>query len=182
MSRVISFRDLQRIPTLRTYSEDSMIRPDMDEIMFRYLAELGFSLDHPIEYIPSLHRDMAGNVAIGYQAVGEVIATSRAGEQQHPYLRHPVCPLIDRLMAVAKKDMSLAFELSRMAGQSVNVDEGAVEEDPTFPDEWIEPTFKENDAKIKNLLVRRNSVRKIRYNENGSVKTPKEILYENGRK
>ncbi len=174
MSRVISFRDLQRIPTLRTYKEDAMIRPEMDPIMFRYLAELGFSLEHPIEYIASIHRDCAGHVAIGYQAVGEIVPS----KSKHPYLRHTTCPLAERIQAVAKDDMSLAFELARMAGRMVIVDNGASEEDATYPDDWIEPTFKENSEKLKALTERSNNVRKIRYNENGSAKTPKEILKE----
>ncbi len=173
MARVISLRDLQRIPTLRTYTEDALIRPDMDHIMFMYLAELGYDMDSPIEYIPSIHRDLAGNVGLGYQVVGEIVDA----KTKHPYLRHKICPLYERIAALAKSDMSFAIELARMASIKINLTDNA-EEDEEYPDNEVERTYKENTAKINKLITRRNDLRKTRYDEKGRPLTPKEILKE----
>lgn len=172
MSRVMSLRDLQRFEALRTYKETSLIHPVMDLVMFKYLGALGFSLDHPIEYIPSFHRDMQGRVALGFQAVGEI------DHENKEYLRSHLCPLVDRLMAAAKKDMSLCVELCQMSGQRVPLDDDAIEEDNSFQDEWIEPNYKTNLASIEALLEIRDNIRRPRRNENGTEKTPKEIIYE----
>lgn len=166
MSRVISFRDLQRIPELSNFSEAEMLRPSMDEQIKTYLAALGFDVRKPIFYVPAVHRDLSGWVELGFYATGEV-------NNDPSYLKHPMCPAIERLVATARKDLGLAFILSRMMGCGVDLtDEGLEEEDSNLPDEYYEPDAQEVSDAIQLLAHYRDSVRGNPHNEEtGALKT-----------
>lgn len=170
MARSFSLRDMKRIPALKGYSEAALVDPKMDKTVFSYLKELGFSLNHPIQYIPSKHRDLTGVVSVGYQAVGEIDKDNR------DYLRSPLCTLNERIMAAAQTDMSLAFEMAQMSGQSIDLEEVAAEDDGDFDDNLIEKDYEDVKNQIKKLQEHLDKVRKNTYNESGSAKTALEIL------
>lgn len=170
MSRVISFRDLQRIPFLSSYSEVELLQVSMDAKVNLALGQLGFNLDAPILYVPVKHRDMAGGVGVGYRAVGEI-------NNDKAYLDSPVCPQIERLIWASRQDMSLARLLARMMGHSINLsDDSGAEEDPFIGEEYLEPDCEEVTAEIRILENLRDELRGSPYNEFGALKTPKEYL------
>lgn len=166
MSRVISFRDLQRIPELSKFSEAEILHPSMDAKVKEYLEALGFDIRKPVLYVPAVHRDLAGNVALGFYAAGEV-------NNDPNYLRSALCPTIERLVAIARKDLGLAFILSRMMGCGVDLtDEGLEEEDSNLPDEYYEPDADEVSALIQFLTHLRDHIRGTPHNaETGALKT-----------
>lgn len=170
MSRVFSFRDLKLIPEFSGKTEREMVRLECDALMNEALSQLGFSLRAPILYIPSLHRDLQGRVAIGYRAVGQI-------NEDPAYLNSPLCPLIERLIVAARKDPSLAAELSRMIGGGVNLDDDNAADVVKDMDEAdVEPDWQRNERYIRELTEFRDMVRGSPYNEAGSLKLPSEYV------
>lgn len=165
MSRVFSFRDLKRIPELSNFSEIELIHPRHDQTMRAYLYVLGFDIMKPIYYVPAMHRDLSNNVAIGFMAVGDI----RTGAVD--YLNSPLADEIERLIVIARKDMSLAVTLARMMGHSVDLTDDSLDtEDCNLPEEYWEPTADADAATILALTVYRDSVRGDERDESGFPK------------
>lgn len=170
MSRIFSFRDLQLVPQLAHLTEHQMVRLENDRLMTTALSILGFSLRHPILYVPSLHRDMQGKVAVGFRATGTL-------NEDPVYRNSSLCPQIERLIWAARRDPTLAAELSRMIGHSINLDDDYAEEPlTTLEDEYIEPDYKKNLKLIQDMEAYRDTVRGNPYNEAGSLKLPHEYI------
>lgn len=167
MSRVFSFRDLQRVPGLDRLTETELLKVENDDEVNAVLAVMGFDISQPILYIPSQHRDMTGRVAVGFRAVGQINGRS-------DYMNTRLCPLIERLIYAAQKDPSLARELAKMIGHSVNLDDEAIEEDGLFLDDDVDPDYEIITAQLEALVEIRNSIRGFPYNEQGNLKTPAE--------
>lgn len=168
MSRVLSFRDLQRIPALAKYTESELLGIEMDEKINKCLAALGFDVRQPILYVPTIHRDMAGKVAMGFRAVGEIDPYNRE------YLNSRVADPVEWLIASSKTDMSLARELSQMMGAGICWSDDNGTENDDFPDELIEESFGADASAILILERMRDQVRGTPYNEAGALKTPEE--------
>lgn len=167
MSRVLSFRDIQRVPGLDKYTEVQLLSIERDKEVNEVLEVLGFDINQPILYVPSKHRDLAGKVAVGFRAVGQI-----SGNDE--YMNSRLCPLIEKLVWAAKRDPSLAQELFKLIGHSVNLEEEAIEEDGEFLDEEVEPDFDDITEQIQALEELRNVIRGWPYNDQGNLKTPKE--------
>jgi len=170
MSRVFSFRDLQLIPELSHLTEHRMVRLNSDSLVNKALSQLGFSLRRPIFYVPCLHRDLQGNVAVGFRATGTL-------NEDPLYRESSLCPQIERLLWAARRDGSLAAELARMIGHSINLDDDSAPEPMAYiEDEYIEPDYQKNAALIAELESYRDLVRGNPYNEYGSLKLPHEYV------
>lgn len=167
MSRIFSFRDLKRIEKFASLREVDMLSIEYDDSINEALGQLGFDTRAPILYVPSLHRDLAGKVEVGYRAVGEI-------NNDPSYLNSKLCPIIERLIWAARKDPSLARELSKMMGHSVNLDDDAAEESKDFPDVDVSENYADIQAQIELLTEIRDSIRGNPYNEFGNLKTPAE--------
>lgn len=171
MSRVISFRDLRLIEGLTKYNEIELLHPDRDDEINKNLEELGFSTNFGVVYVPSKHRDLQGNVGVGFQAVGEIATQSE-------YLHSSLCPLIERILAASKCDMSLAREMAAMLGSSVNISaqDGIepVDDEEEFPNEYIEEDYDSVREQIAALAAIRDTIRGSIYNEYGNIRLPEE--------
>lgn len=175
MSRVISFRDLQRVPALSKLSETELLKIENDDLVNSALVQLGFDIAQAIYYTPSKHRDLAGDVAVGYRAVGEL-----SGDRE--YMRSRLCPLIERLIWASQRDPSLAKELNNMMGGGVNLDEDALTDSGEYLDEDIEPDYEIVSAQLRALEDIRDSIRGCAFNEQGNLKTTAEYKIDyNGR-
>lgn len=173
MSRVISLRDIKKVPGMEGYKESALIDPKMDAVVLPLLGKLGFSMDEPIHYMACNHRDMSGVVGLGYRAVGQI-------SNDPEYLRHPLCPMIERLVHASKTDPSMAKEMFSMLGHTVNLSDDAYEDDPDFPKDDIVDTFEKDSSDIAKLTEYLNKARKESLKDNGTYKTPREILREKG--
>lgn len=167
MSRVISFRDLKIVPSLSQYTEVELLSTNLDDKVNNVLGQLGFNLKAPILYVPTKHRDMQGGVGVGFRAVGHI-------NNDHAYLSSNICPMIERLIWASLKDPSLARELAKMMGHTVNLDDTALEIDDPMYEEEIEDDYEMTSAQIVALTTIRDVVRGSPYNEQGILKTPKE--------
>lgn len=169
MSRVFSFRDLQRIPALAGLTEVQLLSVERDDLVNTQLAQLGFDIRKPILYVPAKHRDLTGKVAMGYRAVGDIDPHNRE------FLNSSVCLPIERLIAASKTDMSLCRELAKLMGSNVDLRDDSMEEEPEdFPDELTET---DEEAVYHEILILENirdQVRGSPYNEHGGLKTPME--------
>lgn len=171
MSRVFSFRDLQRIPALSNLTEIQLLAIERDDLINSYLGKLGFDLNKAILYSPAKHRDLSGKVGVGFRAVGDINPNNRE------FLNSKLCQPIERLVAASKYDMSLTRELAKLMGSTVELkDDQAVEEDDGFPDELIEEDYDAVEAEILVLENIRDMIRGSPYNEHGALKTPSEYI------
>lgn len=168
MSRVLSFRDILRIPEFKDYNEIGLLHPSMDSRVNFYLGQLGFDLDYAIVYEPSKHRDMAGKVAVGFRAIGEISINNA-------FIGSRLATFEDRMMAAYNKDPGLARELANLGGNSVSFKSAEIEnsaEDEEFPDTLIEPDYEEVAREIRNLEKIRDAIRVDVRDESGSFKLP----------
>jgi hypothetical protein len=140
------------IPTLSKYNEIELLHPSLDTVVKNCLKELGFDIGHPIEYIPSKHRDMKGHIAVGFRAVGE-ISTDRE------FLNSPLATMVDRVAASARYDLSLTKELCSLMGRSLDITEDATEEDEEYPDEMMEDDYQLISNEIESLERIRDVIR-----------------------
>lgn len=173
MSRVFSFRDLQRIPELSHLNEIDMLSIANDKLINSYLAVLGFNIDAAILYEPSKHRDLQNKVAVGFRAVG-VITQDRA------YLNSPLCTPTERMIAASFTDMSLTKELAKLSGTSShpeltdmrvnNIGDNSSKQEY----EYSEPDYEEVTKQIEFFTILRDQIRGNPYNEYGSLKTANE--------
>lgn len=168
MSRVISFRDLRVIPELAQYNEVELLHPSRDKMMAKYLEQLGFNTDAPVQYIPNKHRDMQGNVGVGFRAVGTIAVGSE-------FLESRMATMEDRILATYFTDPSLARELAQMMNTGISFSDGddnsLLDDEDEFPEELTEPDFPEVEAALKELEQLRDSIRGSMYNESGAPKT-----------
>lgn len=168
MSRVFSFRDLIRVvPQFQGKSEYDLIRPEMDEAVHDVLADLGFSMRHAITYVPALHRDLTGRVAVGFMARGALNHYARS------YLSSPLCDPIELLIAAAKRDPSMAAELAKMLGGKHCLDNDcAIDKEPPY-DGKVEPDYEDNLLMIQGLTQLRDFIRGNEMLDDGTMQTPK---------
>jgi hypothetical protein len=162
------------IPELAQYNEVELLHPSKDKLVAKYLEQLGFNTDAPVQYIPNKHRDVQNNVAVGFRAVGTIATDS-------PFLKTSLATMEDRIMATFFKDPSLARELAQMLNTGISfvdaddvLPEDAQEE---FPEELIEPDYEEVSDELKTLEDLRDSIRGSMFNESGAPKTYAEYVY-----
>jgi hypothetical protein len=165
MSRTTSFRDLIGIvPQLKGKTERELISPKMDWEMKNILDQLGFSVHRGVDYYPCKHRDLKGNVGVGYVAVG-YISNSKA------YLKSRLCDPIERIVSeYLHGDMSLCMELCRMQGIRFSLKEIMEDEpltDDEYPDNWIEDDYERVEEYIKYLELQKRLIRHGVDNDNG---------------
>lgn len=177
MSRVFSMRDLRLIPALSKFNEIELLQISNDALVNSYLRQLGFNISRAILYTPAKHRDLQGNVGVGFRAVGEI-------SRDRSFLTSSLCTTTERLVAASYYDMSLTKELAKLLGNSVDLRSGVGdEEDSSFPAELIEPDYEEVAFEILALEKIRDSIRGTPHNDAGALKTPGEYaaqLLENG--
>jgi len=157
MSRVISFRDLQLCPGLQYFNEIELLHPSKDALVNWHLEKLGFNINAPIEYIPNNHRDMQGNVGIGFRAVGTVNTDS-------PYMKSRLATMEDRIMAAYFKDPSLAREMASMLGAGIrftDVPDNYEPDEDDFPEDFIEPDYEDVCKELKQLEEIRDQIRGV---------------------
>lgn len=159
--KTISVTDLKRIPELAHLRMIDFINPANDALIAPYLKVLGFDLDYPIEYIPSKHRNMAGEAVIAYRIVGDV-------EVNESFLSSSLATIEDRIIAAGYRDQSLAREMSSALSSSRDYDSGEVEAFVPEPDEAY---ILEQIKMLEDLL---EQVRPNMRKEDGSLKTLKE--------
>jgi len=149
MSRCISFRDLKLIPELSGFSEMQMLQPAMDAVIYPYLALLGIDVEYTVSYVPNVHRDMQGKVALGLMARGQVSINRND-------INGPFMGMEDRLQAVAFLDRSLLEEMAELSGKMLDYrgdGESIMEDEPFvtfFPYEMQEPDYLD----VENMIAR----------------------------
>lgn len=166
MSRVLSMRDILKIPELSKYNEVELINPDMDKILKPWLWQLGYDTEYEWEYIPSKHRDLTGKVAIGFQVSGEI-------SLRREFINSPMCNTTERIAATGYHDPSLTRELSSMQGSKVDynhLSEVDGDEEDEFGDtlvlkgpdkEGVEEDYEWVSLQIRQLEVLRDTIRGV---------------------
>ncbi len=173
--RSISMRDILRVSWLSKYTENDLLSIYRDEEVNKALAIIGFDIEEGITYLPCLHRDMKNKIDIGYLISGDT-------QINKAWIDSPFSSLTDRLESVCYQDVSLFRQLSQLGmavreygGEKVETDDFGYEAEE-FPEDQLEPDYREAGAKIQQLAEIRNSIRGPMYSESGSLKTPKEYM------
>lgn len=107
--RATSLRDIMLADSLKHIkSEVLLISPENDVAVLAVLAQIGYDVKQPFEYVPSKHRDLRNKIGIGFQVVGE-------------YSRDPkfksFLDTTDRVILAGMLDPSMGRELSTMQGR-----------------------------------------------------------------
>lgn len=107
--RNISLRDLMLAEELSSIkNEIVLINPNNDKLVFSVLQQIGFDTKQEVNYVPSLHRDMQGKIAVGFQAVGEYDTDTKY---------RPFIDTLDRVIISGMRDISLAKDLIELMGK-----------------------------------------------------------------
>lgn len=165
MSKVISCSDLLLAEELaHVKNEVELLSIDNDDIVCCILEKLGFDTMYPIAYVPSKHRNMQGQVVIGYQLVGDVTLNRLV-------LNSPVCDATDRLIAANYQDPSMARELAGMMNIQCNYSSEDSEEVVFDEDAEVEEDYEWVAQQIRQLETVRDAIRGSMFNEQGEIKT-----------
>ena len=180
MSRVTSFGDIKyalvslgKAPANLT--EKEMLEHDWDDKINAVLGSIGFDTRQAIDYVPNLHRDIRGNVGMGYRAVGTV-TTDPA------WLKHPLCDMTEAIIFEHRRDPGLARDMANMSGTYFDLTDSAQSDSEPSGDDYIEPDCKKNEDEIQRLANQCGKIRGNRYNEDGSLKTPADWAEERAKK
>lgn len=107
--RATSLRDVMLADSLKHIkSEVVLINPENDVAVLAVLAQIGYDVKQPFEYVPSRHRDLQNKVAVGYMIVGEY--------SRDPKYRH-FLDTTDRVIVAGLTDASMAREMSTLMGR-----------------------------------------------------------------
>ncbi len=156
----ISLRDIKIIPQFSKITELELIHPKYDNVVQEILKHIGFDIEYPIEYVPSIHRDMQNNVGLGFRVVGEVDCNRK-------WISSPICDITSILVAASYLDVSLMRELAEMCIKSPDYDSLAWEDLGVCDrgDYGVEPTpieeegWQEVEEEIKMLERMRDIIR-----------------------
>lgn len=180
MSRTFSMRDVLYVldPSgSRGLSEQALLSVHMDDEVNAVLAQVGFDINEPIEYLPSNHRDMRGIVGIGFRAVGTVT-------KDPAWLDSPLCDTMERIIFEYRRHPSLAKEMCHMLGSHVDLTSHASEDGSEYCTEaeerikaktlkgQLEPQYRAAEERINQLEDLREMVRGCPYRQDGGLKTP----------
>lgn len=169
MSFSISFTDLKLVDDLSHMTESDMLSLGNDDIMLKHLHTLGMDQDYAYAYVPSLHRNMQGDVVTSYRVCGDV-RCDRA------FINGPLSSLTDRMFAASFSDPSLAEELgmltglSRMYGGMVG-NEGEDYPKEALPDNQLESGWRSKEAEIVEMALLCEELRGGYFKDCGSLKT-----------
>lgn len=172
MSRTVSFRDLMVCTKLaHVKNEIELLDVKNDDIMAEILAQIGFDVDYPISYIPTKHRDMQNQVAVGFMAVGDISINRK-------FINSYLCSTTERMVAASYSDPSLTRELGTLMGNHVNyrslLDDDCDYELEELPEDMLEPDRFIVAGQLKMLAEIRDTIRGSQYNEAGDLKTYQE--------
>ncbi len=171
-------RDLRLIDELAHLSEIEMLEIKNDKLINKYLAILGFDIQYGMYYGAAVHRDLRGNVSLGFRIVGEV-------EINKSFIDGPFATVREKLIAYSYSDRSWAKELAELTGKSPDFKEVAEEGLMAFPEISQEfPPDQCNEGwesvarEIEQLERIRDEIRGCMWAANGSLKTPEEYQVE----
>ena len=172
MSKVLSFSDLKLHSSLSGYNEVEMLHINMDDTINAILAEIGFDIDYGLNYFAAKHRNLQGQILVGYLVAGEVSINRK-------HLTSVYADLTDVLVASSYQDTSLTKELANLSGLSRSYDNNQESDDygdgqQEMPPNQLEEDWEEVERQIRQLKDIRDMLRGNMYNDSGAMKTPDE--------
>lgn len=173
MSISISFRDIRLIKRLSKYSEEELLSPTLDKLINGYLETLGFDTTKAIVYVPSKHRCMQNNVAIGYRVVGEL--NSNRNSPMYKSLTS-----YERAAAYANTDLSMAQELLAMTGRAIDYNEFCEADNHELDgsEDFYQSLMEADQAQVASVIQYmeklRDDIRGSMFNDAGALKVPSE--------
>ena len=161
--KIYSVTDLMLIPELSHLRQLDFIDPANTELLKPFLKILGYDLDYPIQFIPSRHRNLQGQVVISYQIVGDI-------ECNESFLNSVWCTSEDRMIVAGYNDLTISEDMAAaMTACRPYGDTGA--HDDGFPLDQCEPDEKETLDQIKQLEELLLQIRGNPYRKDGSMAT-----------
>ena len=113
MSRTISVSDFLLISEFKGMRELDLIKPENDERVLFYLEQLGFDTDYTIYYKPNKHRNMRGEILVGYRIIGEINCNRK-------FFNQNLYTLEEIVAATSYTDLSLTRELCNLTGKDLD--------------------------------------------------------------
>lgn len=177
----ISLSDLKLIPELKDMDEFEMIEIKNDELIAKYLYQLGMDCyDYPFVYIPNRHRNLQGQDVLGFRAVGEIRC-------DYEYRNSKIAGITERLIISSYEDPSCTEEIAELSFKVRDWDEYLNDSDSLdwdesraiFPEDQYEPDYVEQEQNIESMKKILESIRGCCYNEAGALKMMSE--YKKGK-
>ena len=183
MSKAISFSDIKKASWLQGYNEIQMLDIAMDGKVNRVLYELGIDTEYGVSYYPAKHRNLAGEILVGFIACGEI-------QINRKHLTSVFSDLTDILTASAYTDPSLTRELAELSGLSRDYDaynDSGVPDYDTLraimPQNQLEEGYEDVEKQLKQLAEICEMIRGPGMNASGAPKTSSEYkIYAEQRK
>lgn len=119
MSQPVSFRDVIKCLNYLGHTginEVHLLPKSQDELVKPILHELGIDINIPFYVQAYKHRDLDGNIAIGYRYNG----TIRCDRE---WVTGKGCDVMERISTTAFKDLSLTRELCNLVGRQIDLSE-----------------------------------------------------------
>lgn len=149
VEKSVSFRDVINYVALQTdnISNNEFLLLDIglnNLYIKQMLFTLGINTEQPISISASKHRDLSGNVSIGYRYNGIM----RVDKE---WLDSRGCDLMERIAATSLKDNSLTSELCNLQRGFVGNYGSSYNDDSELPDELYSETYEEDRKLIDTL-------------------------------
>jgi hypothetical protein len=172
MSRTISVSDFLLIDEFKGLRELDLVKPENDKRVLHYLEQLGFDTDYTIYYKPNKHRNMRGEVLVGFRIIGELSCNRKY---------YDIYSLEEIVAATGYTDMSLAKEMCNLTGKDIDYkafhDAGVEDEihhSKLHTTKALQREIMEDYRMIQSQIVALEEclmyIRGGLYNEDGSVK------------
>ena len=173
----IAFDDLLQFPSLKGYTERSLLLPSMDSKVLECCYQLGMDITKGYEYIPSKMRTLRDTIVTGYRVSGEIRLDWRTS---------PLCTLTERIIISTKQDVSLTKELCNLMNSSLDYRSFTENEDCNDGyeyEEGFEDDMHSVSEELQVLQEMLDNVRGSSMGASGSMKTYEEYqtgFYERG--
>jgi hypothetical protein len=156
--KTFSATDIILFPELSHLRMLDVIDPKHTDLISPFLKLVGFDLDYPVQFVPSQHRNLQGQVVIAYMLVGDV-------ECNESFLNSAWATTEDRIIAAGYKDLGKAQDMAQALTSARDYDNGITE---GFPPDLVNPDESEITMQIKVLADLLLLVRGSPFKQDGS--------------
>lgn len=163
---VLSCSDLLKLGDFAGMNEVSLIHPKNDEKVLNHARTAGLDVTGGYAYEASQHKNMFGEVVVGYRLIGELRGDAA-------FRSNPFCTSEVRTLSHLRKDVSLTQEMVKLSGGGFSYGKNA-EEDVETEREY-ETMYEENWQALEREIAMLNQlafdIRGSSYGANGGLKT-----------
>jgi hypothetical protein len=163
---VLSVSDLLKLDDFAELNEVQLIHPNNDEKVLNHARTAGMDVTGGYAYEASQHKNMAGNVVVGYRLIGEL--TNTPSFRSSPFYTSEI-----RTLSHLRRDVSLTQEMVKLSGGCFSYGKNAEEdaEDTREYESLYEPNWQALEQEIAMLNQLALVIRGDSMGSTGGLKT-----------